>query len=179
MKVTINSIEYNANEGDRLLDIARRNHAHIGYFCGGNALCQTCYSRITEGAELLSPLNEIELEILSPNLIQAGTRLACQATIEKPGTIAMVSAIEEVKQMTQTTPLQLPLYMGIMGWEAAVMLPRTIAMQIGRIFEGKLNLEKLGRDMTEALTEVAASVFQLLLPGPEESPEEKKSEAQQ
>lgn len=91
----------------------------------------------------------------------------------------MVSAIEEVKQMTQTTPLQLPLYMGIMGWEAAVMLPRTIAMQIGRIFEGKLNLEELGRDMTEALTEVAASVFQLLLPGPEESPEEKKSEAQQ
>ncbi|MDT9546737.1 MAG: (2Fe-2S)-binding protein [Chlorobium sp.] len=176
MKITINSIKYSAKEGDRLLDIARQNHAHIGYFCGGNALCQTCYTRITEGAELLSPLNDIEQEILSPNLIQAGTRLACQATIEKPGTITMVSAIEEVKQMTQTTPLQLPLYMGIMGWEAAVMFPRTIAMQIGRILEGKLDLEELGRDMTEAIREAAATVFRLILPTPGESLKEKDSE---
>jgi len=175
MKITINSIEYSATQATDLFDIAQKNHAHIGYFCGGNALCQTCYARITEGGELLSPINETELEILSTNLVKAGTRMACQATIEKPGTITMVSAIEEVKQMTQTAPMQLPLYMGIMGWEAAIMLPRTIAMQIGRIQEGELNLEELGRDMTDALVAAVASVFQLLFPKLSESKKEADS----
>jgi len=58
MQITINNHQYEANAGDRLLDIARNNHEHIGYFCGGNALCQTCYVKVLEGNDLLSPLKD-------------------------------------------------------------------------------------------------------------------------
>jgi chlorosome envelope protein X len=132
MQITINNHQYEANAGDRLLDIARRNHEHIGYFCGGNALCQTCYVKVLEGSDLLSPLNEEEIALLSSNLVKEGTRIACQATIEKPGTIKFVSAVEEVKQMFDNEPLQLVGYAGKMGWEALVKLPETLQWQAKR-----------------------------------------------
>ncbi len=135
MKITINNKEYEANVGDRLLDIARKNHAHIGYFCGGNSICQTCYVKVLEGAELLSPLNEYENALLSDNLIHEGTRMACLATVEKPGNIRIVSAVEEVKQMFETKPLELVDYAGKMGREALVKFPDTMRMQAGRKFD--------------------------------------------
>jgi len=132
MNITINNKKYEAHVGDRLLDIARLNHEHIGYFCGGNALCQTCYVKILEGAELLSPLNEEEKALLSDNLISEGTRMACQATVEQPGTIRLVSIVEEVKQMFTNDPLQLAGYAGKMGWEAVVKIPDTLQLQAQR-----------------------------------------------
>jgi chlorosome envelope protein X len=132
MQVTINNHQYEANIGDRLLDIARSNHEHIGYFCGGNALCQTCYVKVLEGNDLLSHLNEEETALLSDNLIKEGTRMACQATIEKPGTIKLVSAVEEVKQMFEQEPVQLVGYAAKMGWEAMVKLPDTLQLQAKR-----------------------------------------------
>jgi len=132
MNITINNHQYEANVGDRLLDIARSNHEHIGYFCGGNALCQTCYVKILEGAELLSPLNEEEKALLSDNLISEGTRMACQTTVEKEGTIRFISAVEEVKQMFETNPTALVGYAGKMGWEALVKFPDTLHLQSKR-----------------------------------------------
>ncbi len=132
MQITINKKQYEANVGDRLLDIARINHEHIGYFCGGNALCQTCYVRVLEGGELLSPLNEEENAFLSDNLISEGTRMACQATVEKTGTITMVSVVEEVKQMFENEPLQLAGYAAKMGWEAVVKVSDTLWLQSKR-----------------------------------------------
>ncbi len=132
MQITINNNEYEANAGDRLLDIARINHEHIGYFCGGNGICQTCYVKMLEGSELLSPLNEEEKAILSENLIREGTRMACQATVEKEGRIRFVSAVEEVEQMLKSNPVALGGYAAKMGWEALVKFPDTMQLQANR-----------------------------------------------
>lgn len=136
MTIKINDRECNANTGDRLLDVARSSHSHIGYFCGGNALCQTCYVKVLEGAELLSPMTHAEKAMLSDTLIREGTRMACQATIEKPGRISLLTTVEEAKRMTLATPGELPAYMGKMGWEAAVKFTDTIAFQAKRDSEG-------------------------------------------
>jgi chlorosome envelope protein X len=135
MNITINNQLYEANKGERLIDIARINHAHIGYFCGGNGICQTCYVRVLEGSELLSPLSEEEKALLSDNLISEGTRMACMATIEKPGTIRVISAVEEVKRMFETNPLELAGYAAKMGREALVKFPDTVRLQSRRDFD--------------------------------------------
>jgi len=135
MQITINNHQYEANQGDRLLDVARVNHEHIGYFCGGNSICQTCYVKVLEGAELLSALSEEEKAILSENLVKAGTRMACLTTVDKPGTIRVVSAVEEVKQMLETNPLELAGYAATMGWEALVKVPDTLGLQAKREFD--------------------------------------------
>ena len=135
MNITINNHQYEANKGDRLLDIARLNHDHIGYFCGGNGICQTCYVRVLEGNELLSPLSEEEHALLSDNLLSEGTRMACMATVEKPGTIRIISAVEEVKEMLETHPLQLVGYAAKMGTEALVKFPDTMRLQSKRDFD--------------------------------------------
>ncbi len=135
MNITINNRSYEAKEGDRLLDIARSNHAHIGYFCGGNSICQTCYVKVLEGRELLSPVSEAEAAILSDRLLEEGTRMGCMTTIEKPGTIRILSAVEEVKRLAGTDPLALGGYAATMGWEALVKLPDTMRFQAERSFE--------------------------------------------
>jgi chlorosome envelope protein X len=135
MQITINNHQYDAKQGERLLDVARVNHEHIGYFCGGNSICQTCYVKVLEGAELLSPLSEEEKAILSENLLKAGTRMACQATVEKPGSIRIISAVEEIKEMLETNPLGLWGYAATMGWEALVKFPDTMRLQAGRKFD--------------------------------------------
>jgi chlorosome envelope protein X len=136
MNITINDRECSAKPGDRLLDVARASHSHIGYFCGGNALCQTCYVKVLEGQDLLSPMTSAEKAMLSDTLIREGTRMACQATIEKPGTITLLSTVEEARRMTLTNPAAIPAYMGKMGMEAAVKFTDTIAFQARRDVEG-------------------------------------------
>lgn len=136
MNITINDRECAAKTGDRLLDVARASHSHIGYFCGGNALCQTCYVKVLEGQELLSPLTGAEKAMLSEALLAEGTRMACQAIIEKPGNITILSTVEEAARMTLENPAAIPAYMGKMGREAAVKFTDTIAFQARRDQEG-------------------------------------------
>jgi chlorosome envelope protein X len=135
MNIVINNRCCEANAGDRLLDVARINHSHIGYFCGGNGICQTCYVTVLKGAELLSPIDEEERALLSDALIKEGTRMACLATIEKEGTIEILSAVEEVKQMFESNPLQLAGYAAKMGREALVKFPDTVRLQSARSFD--------------------------------------------
>ena len=135
MNISINNHLYEAKKGERLLDIARGNQVHIGYFCGGNTICQTCYVKVLEGGELLSPLSAEEKAILSDKLVKEGTRMACMTTVEKEGTLKVVSLVEELKQVFETNPLQLTEYAATMGWESVVKLPDTMRMQAGRDFD--------------------------------------------
>ncbi|NMW19250.1 MAG: (2Fe-2S)-binding protein [Chlorobiaceae bacterium] len=135
MKISINNHPYEAKQGERLLDIARSNHEHIGYFCGGNSICQTCYVKILEGSELLSPISVEEKALLSDTLIHEGTRMACLTTVEKEGTIRVVSLVEEVKRVFETNPLKLTDYAAKMGWESLVKFPDTMRMQGKREFD--------------------------------------------
>jgi len=161
MNITINNRECSAQVGDRLLDVARAGHSHIGYFCGGNAICQTCYVRVLEGQELLSPISDAEKAMLSDTLIKEGTRMACQTLIEKPGTIRILSEVEAAKQMTLENPLQLPAYMGKMGWESAIKFTDTIAFQAWRE-QGEFALEpsQLIRDVAGAIGDAIQLVFE-------------------
>ncbi|MEI8185279.1 MAG: 2Fe-2S iron-sulfur cluster-binding protein [Chlorobiaceae bacterium] len=154
MKISINNHSYEANKGERLLDIARSNQEHIGYFCGGNSICQTCYVKVLEGSELLSPLSVEEKALLSETLIKEGTRMACLSTVEKEGTIRVVSLAEEVKRAFETNPLQLTEYAAKMGWESIVKLPDTMRLQAEREF-----------DLWQLLSDVISGIgdaFQLL-----------------
>ncbi|MEI7708609.1 MAG: 2Fe-2S iron-sulfur cluster-binding protein [Chlorobium sp.] len=135
MNISINNHAHEAKKGDRLLDIARSNHEHIGYFCGGNSICQTCYVKVLEGSENLSPLSVEEKALLSDRLINEGTRMACLTTIEKEGEIRVVSLVEEVKRSFETNPLQLTEHAAKMGWESLVKFPDTMRMQGGREFD--------------------------------------------
>lgn len=161
MNIIINNRTCTAETGDRLLHVARANHAHIGYFCGGNGICQTCYVKVLEGSELLSPISETEKAMLSDRLIEEGTRMACLTNIEKPGTVKILSAIEEVKEMYETNPLLLPAYSAKMGWDALIKFPETVALQIERTVQGKFDILQIVRDIIGGI----ADAVQLALTG--------------
>ncbi len=154
MFVYINDKKFDAKTGEHLIDIARKNNTHIGYFCGGNAICQTCYVKVTEGMHLLSPLNDREKAMLSDKLIEEGIRVACLTTLDKLGTVKLVTAVEEVKQLFNKEPVQLLFnYPAKMGWESFVKFGDTIGMQAERLFQGKLDLFQLFRDVMDAITD--------------------------
>jgi chlorosome envelope protein X len=170
MNIKINDRECSAKTGDRLLDVARASHSHIGYFCGGNALCQTCYVKVLEGQELLSPMTNAEKAMLSDALISEGTRMACQANIDKPGKITILTTVEEVKHMTLSNPVEIPAYMGKMGREAAVKFMDTIAFQARRDSEGhQVSLWELFTDVLggigDAIQLVIDAVQSVFTPG--------------
>jgi chlorosome envelope protein X len=161
MNIKINDRECSANTGDRLLDVARANHSHIGYFCGGNALCQTCYVKVLEGQELLSPMTNAEKAMLSDELISEGTRMACQANIDKPGKITILTTVEEVKRMTLSNPVEIPAYMAKMGREAAVKFTDTIAFQARRDSEGhQVSLWQLFADVIGGISDAIQLVIE-------------------
>ena len=135
MRISINNHAYEVQKGERLLDIARSNHEHIGYFCGGNSICQTCYVKVLEGSECLSALSDEEKALLSERLINEGTRMACLTTVEKEGDIRVVSLVEEIKRSFETNPLQLTEYAAKMGWESLVKFPDTMRLQAEREFD--------------------------------------------
>lgn len=152
MFVYINDEKYEAKPGERLIDIARKNHTHIGYFCGGNGICQTCYVKVLEGMHLLSPLNDREKAMLSDRLIDEGIRVACMTTLDKLGTVKLLTIVEEVKRTFETKPLELVPYQAKYGWESLIRFPETIAMQAKRFSEGKLDTWQLVTDVAGAVS---------------------------
>ncbi len=165
MHIEINDKACEAKTGERLIDVARKNHSHIGYFCGGNGICQTCYVKVLEGDDLLSPLSDREKALLSDDLLGEGIRVACLTTLDKPGRVSLLTTVEEVKQMFETRPQDLPAYQGRMGWASLVKFPETIAMQAQRFSEGKLDPVQLLADIAEAVRDAIDLVFRSLLQG--------------
>ncbi|HHE33166.1 MAG TPA: (2Fe-2S)-binding protein [Chlorobaculum parvum] len=185
MNILINDRECQAQTGDRLLDVARANHSHIGYFCGGNAICQTCYVKVLEGAKLLSPMSDAEKAMLSDTLIKEGTRMACQATIEKPGTISLLTTVEEATRITLSNPGLVPDYMGKMGWESAVKFTDTIAFQAQRETTGHpIEPTELLFDVVKGIGDAIQLVIDAVqsafgLKRPEAKPEPAKAEVEE
>ncbi len=73
-----------------ILDLAISNGIHIEHSCGGFGACSTCHVKITEGGDLLSELTAFEEDQLdlAPN-VDATSRLACKAVIQKKGKITI------------------------------------------------------------------------------------------
>jgi ferredoxin len=98
-ELIINDASVQAEVGEDILTVARRNRAHIGFVCDGNGLCTTCECRVFEGSENLSEPNDVEYDWLLPSRIARGHRLGCQAVVIKEGRIALVTRAEEFRQL--------------------------------------------------------------------------------
>lgn len=96
--VVLNGEAIEANIGDNLLTVARREASHIGYFCDGRGLCPVCECRVISGAEHLSPVNKIEQRLLTPEQLAQGYRVACMMTVRSTGTIEMIARVEEMRR---------------------------------------------------------------------------------
>lgn len=99
-EVIINDQPFEAEEGENLLNIARRNASVIGFLCSGRGVCQTCECRILAGAEHLSEPSEIELKTMTASRRRRGYRLACQTEITGAGPIKIISQLELLRRQT-------------------------------------------------------------------------------
>ncbi|WP_298821693.1 2Fe-2S iron-sulfur cluster-binding protein [Chloroflexus sp.] len=98
--VTINDVEMEARPGERLLDIARRNGAHIGFVCDGTGFCQTCKLKVLAGSESLNPPTELEKTWIPEQRLQEGWRLGCQAAVRGRGPVVALTNAEELRRQT-------------------------------------------------------------------------------
>lgn len=97
--VVVNGVAMEARIGERLLDVARRNGAHIGFVCDGSGICQTCQCRVLEGAQLLNPPTEAEKIWMPERRLRDGNRLACQAALRGNGQVAVLTSAEELRSL--------------------------------------------------------------------------------
>jgi chlorosome envelope protein I len=156
MNVIINDKPCTASVGQSLGKAARLNHSHVGYVCGGHGICQACYVTVQEGAGCLSPLTDVEKAFLSERQIESGGRLACQATIEKEGSVRVLSRPEEVRRMLFSNPVALFAYGAQMGRDVSGRIIPGIVNIIGRAQRGELG----GREAFGDLLEAAGAGFQ-------------------
>lgn len=98
--VIVNDVACEARPGERLLAVARRNAAHIGFVCDGNGICQTCQIRVLAGAEHLSPPSAAEQAWMPEWRLASGHRLACQTALRGPGPVEMLTKVEELRRQT-------------------------------------------------------------------------------
>lgn len=91
-----------AVQGSYLIDAARRIGIEVEAECGRLGLCDSCAMTIKQGGDSLSARTKAESEQLSEERLAGGERLSCQAKIEKPGEIVIMS--KEKKKAEQSTP---------------------------------------------------------------------------
>lgn len=82
--------------GSYLIDVAGRLGIRFEGVCDQAEGTHFCSVTITSGAEKLSPLTAFETEHFSKNGRKTNERLACQAKIEKPGEVVIMT--EEKKE---------------------------------------------------------------------------------
>ena len=136
-------------EGTYLWDAAKRLGVRLPAECEGRGECDTCAVIVRAGATLLSDLTNAERERLSPERLAAGERLACQAKVERGGTLILepvpVTEREETTEETKkdfstefrTLPLQqklatlveLEAIAAVQTFKAVADLPETLVQK--------------------------------------------------
>ena len=82
------NVEIEVPVGSSILDAAQKSHAPEGSACGGVCACSTCHVYVDAGAELLSPAEEDEEDILDKAFdVRMNSRLGCQAKIAADGLV--------------------------------------------------------------------------------------------
>jgi ferredoxin, 2Fe-2S len=72
--------------GTSILEASKKVGAPEGDACGGVCACSTCHVYVTRGRDLLSGAEEDEEDILDKAFdVRPGSRLGCQAKIEREG----------------------------------------------------------------------------------------------
>jgi chlorosome envelope protein J len=155
MIIYINDKPCEAKSGEVLLHVAQRNKCHIGYVCGGNGICQSCFVYVREGADVLSEPNNIEKAFISDKLFQEGGRLACQSVIISEGSLRVLSRAEYVRRIV--LGLNVPgfiTYAQTIAYNVVNKLPDGAGNLYGRISKGQLNpvdsLRKIGNGIVQA-----------------------------
>src|SRR5215472_16977433 len=93
--------------GTSLLEAATKAHIPEGSACGGVCACSTCHVYVTKGAELLSEQEDEEADILDKAFdVRAGSRLGCQSTIEREGTVEVEITRESVEAYENEHPAE-------------------------------------------------------------------------
>jgi ferredoxin len=100
---TIAKLEFNGErietqEGETLVEAARRHGSYVWFLCDGRGICQTCECRVISGEENLSKLSELERAGLGEKRRGKGYRLGCQARLVGSGPVSVVSRAEELRR---------------------------------------------------------------------------------
>lgn len=167
MNLFINDQACAATTGQTIGKAARLNHSHVGYVCGGHGVCQACYVTVQEGAECLSTLSEIEKAFLSDRQQGSGGRLACQATIEKEGTVRVLSRPEEVRRMLFSNPPALFAFGAAMGQDVASRIIPGLGNLVGRVIRREIGTPASLGDLLEsagAAVQCAATMLPQMIP---------------
>lgn len=98
--VIVNDVAHEARPGERILNVARRNAAHIGFVCDGNGICQTCQIRVIAGADQLNQPTATERAWMPAWRFERGHRLACQTAVRGRGTVEVITTAEELRRQT-------------------------------------------------------------------------------
>jgi chlorosome envelope protein J len=140
MIISINDRPCQARVGDMLLNTAKQNRAHIGYLCGGNGICQSCFVYVLEGADCLSSPGEDEKAFISDRLFSEGGRLACRTTIVREGPIRLLTRAEHLRRVV--LGLNVPgfiSYARTIGDNVVSKLPSGAGSIVARIQEGRID----------------------------------------
>jgi chlorosome envelope protein J len=155
MIISVNDKPCEAQVGDLLLKIAQNHKCHIGYLCGGNGICQSCFVYVKEGSDCLSEPGEEEKVFISRELMQEGGRLACRTFIRKEGPIKVLSRAENLRRIV--LGLNVPgfiTYARSIGDNVVNQLPGGSVNIIRRVREGRLSpgdtLKKIGSGLAPA-----------------------------
>lgn len=90
VKVEINGVSGEVEEGVTLLQAAEQIGAGLAHLCFGNAICSTCRLEVQKGAESLSEKSQKEKVSLNYHLSFADEiRLGCQAKVMGPGPVVV------------------------------------------------------------------------------------------
>jgi ferredoxin len=99
------AIETEVAVGESILQAARKAHAPEGDACGGVCACSTCHVYVEQGAELLSPAEENEEDILDKAFdVRINSRLGCQAKVLREGTIVVRISRESLQAYANEHP---------------------------------------------------------------------------
>ena len=85
-------------EGETLVQSARRHGSFVWFLCDGRGICRTCECRVISGAENLSELSQLERDGLGENRRRKGYRLGRQVRLMGSGTVSVVSRAEELRR---------------------------------------------------------------------------------
>ena len=165
MRIHINDRPCEAQPGDILLDVAKRNKCHIGYICGGSGVCQSCFVYVQEGMDCLSERGDIEKAFISDKLTEAGGRLACQTRIIKDGAIRVQSRAEMFRRIVLGLNVSgFVTYAQTIGYNVVNQLPSGIGNIVSRVREGRLSpltsIQNIGKGIGPASELVSRNIFE-------------------
>ncbi|MEI6692698.1 MAG: 2Fe-2S iron-sulfur cluster-binding protein [Chlorobium sp.] len=160
MIIYINDRPCEAQVGDLLLKVAQKQKCHIGYVCGGNGICQSCFVYVKEGSECLSAPSDMENAFISDKLFQEGGRLACQSIIVKQGNLKVLSRAEYLRRLV--LGLNVPgfvTYAQTIAYNVVNKLPDGASNILDRIKDGKMtpadSLSNIGKGLVQGSLLVA------------------------